>query len=269
MSTEQTMPEHASEYYPNVSLAAFYGEKPPEFAALILQVQQQLSTALSDSFQPNPIERVHATLIGCEGINTPQGILSRWFQTRRDEDRSINFSGFLDYVRRTPYFPLQVQLGGYRSETDYGFLSQGSHPFQRSFQFLGNIAVLVGWPFKHQKIPLDLDNFRRDCQQFNLLHKYHARPESIDNDFYLNIGRLTQKVDESQLESISQVVRELLLESKPICLEIGHQQINFVRYWDVSLPLETTEVFNVFEITSDQLRRLYNNFSVDMGHISR
>lgn len=69
----------------NVSLVAFYRNKPPQLTALIDELQTYLdrTSLLKGKFQSYPLEQIHGTIIGCEGIKTKQGIISKWFLENR------------------------------------------------------------------------------------------------------------------------------------------------------------------------------------------
>ena len=80
----------------NVSLVAFYGDKPIELVNLITRLQTHLAnhSLLGKKFTPYQIEQVHGTIIGCEGYKTDLGIITRWFKERRQITKYINISGF-------------------------------------------------------------------------------------------------------------------------------------------------------------------------------
>ena len=68
-----------------VSLVAFYGNKQSLLRELIEIIQNYL--AQLQNFTPYPIEQIHATILGCEGLRTPEGIISKWFYLNRKEIR--------------------------------------------------------------------------------------------------------------------------------------------------------------------------------------
>ncbi|MGL5082802.1 MAG: hypothetical protein ACRC8A_15050 [Microcoleaceae cyanobacterium] len=251
------IPEFPIPECPNVSLVSFYGSKPPDFSRQILGLQSYLLGQFQDNFQPCPIEQVHATLIGCEGVKTPNGILSHWFQAERGETRYVNWLGFLDYLDQLSDLPLQIQIGGYCSTVDYGFLSQNQPPFERSFQLLGNTVVLIGWPFKAGNIVQDLNQFRKKAQHFNLLHKYHRQPAAVDNDFYLRLGSFQQNPSDQRWNLVSQSIREFLATSPPVSLTVTPENLTFVRYRDVLLSPSTTQTIKLRTATPEQLEGLY------------
>jgi hypothetical protein len=240
---------------PNVSLVAFYGTKPNPLQRLIASLQQQLTQAFADRFDNYTIAQVHATTIGCEGLKTNKGILSKWFLEHRGEEKYIDLSNFLEYIRDR--LPIPIRIGGYDPNIDYGFLSQNKHPFIRSFQFIGNVAVLVGWSCQNDTISLDMDRFRLGCQPFNLLHKYHRQPDSIDNDFYMRLGILKEKPAHKEIQAIEREIRDSLSVSSPVHLSIDLESLSFLGYQDLSVPVGTTQVLACKSATEDAIAKFY------------
>ncbi|NJK47457.1 hypothetical protein HC931_04010 [Candidatus Gracilibacteria bacterium] len=242
---------------PNVSLVAFYRTKPLAFQLLIESLQKQLSKSLQEKFESYPIEQIHATLMGCEGLKTKKGIISKWFLENRSEEKYINLSEFIDFIRQSDRLPIQIKIGGYNRAIDYGFLSKNRHPFERSFQFQGNFAVLMGWSSKNTRISLDIDRFRLECQNFNLLHKYHKQPDSIDNDCYMRIGVLKDKLSNEKIHAIEKEIRDSLVAIAPIELSIDVNSLNFIGYQNLSPSPDTTKIITLHDATAKEIERLY------------
>ncbi|MBF2018652.1 MAG: hypothetical protein IGR93_00695 [Hydrococcus sp. C42_A2020_068] len=242
---------------PNVSLVAFYGTKPTALKLFIESLQTRISEALDNSFECYLLEQVHTTIIGCEGLKTEKGILSKWFLEHRGEERYIKLADFINYVRQSDRLPIHVKIGGYAPKIDYGFLSQNKHPFERSFQFLGNIAVSIGWSLRERKISRDLDRFRLECQNFNLLHKYHKHPNSVDNDCYMRIGVIKGKVNDREIKKIEREIQNSLRNISPIHLSIGFDNLKFVRYQDLALSLDKTQIISLKNATEDKVEKFY------------
>ena len=74
---------------PNLSLVAFYGDKPSPLTDLITDLQQYLRELdlLSGKFTSYQLPQVHATLIGCEGWKTTEGIVSQWWYAKRNQTK--------------------------------------------------------------------------------------------------------------------------------------------------------------------------------------
>lgn len=243
--------------FPNVSLVAFYQNKSPELTQLIQFIQHHLYTLLPETFVSLNLESIHATLLGCEGLKTEFGVLSKWYLERRGESRYFDLSGFLNWMQHPEKLPLNIQFGGYTSSVDYGFLSQGVHPYQRSINIQNQLVVLRGWPVDSGKVTEDLDQIRRNAQNFNFLHKYHHTPDAVDNDCYMRIGTLQQELPTEQVQIIEHKMQEILSQHQPIYSPINRQNLVFIRYEDVKLPPQTTKAIPLAEATVSQLENLY------------
>ena len=263
---------------PNVSLVAFYGNKPSPLKLFLNQLQEQLANipVLQNKFFPYSLEQSHCTVIGCEGLATELGIVSKWFYTNRKEIKYIRISDFINYLTqwhipqnilletstKSNLFPLTIRFGGYKINQDYNFLSRNLHPYLRSFQLqvLNKdtiIPVLVGWSIKENHITLDIENFRQQVQKFNLLHKYHHHSESIDNDFYLRLGTIKGQFEPDLLATIEAEIRNSLQTILSTTIVLQPENLAFVQYQDLSLPPETTKVIPLTEITEQKLIELY------------
>ena len=247
----------------NVSLVAFYGDKPTELRELIQRLQASLSNhkSILDRFIPYELAQVHGTIIGCEGTKTEAGIVNKWFAERRQETKYIDLAGVTDYLQHRADLPLTIRFGGYQREVDYNFLSRNQSLYVRSFQLQSageqTIPVLIGWPWSDDRVTMAIDRLRRGFQQFNLLHKYHGTPEAVDNDFYLRLGTIDAVLNPETKQTISQEICELLANQSPLHMVIDRQNITFARYQDLSLTPATTKTIPIAEITTDLLRQMY------------
>ncbi|MEL6910425.1 MAG: hypothetical protein AAFO85_09500 [Cyanobacteria bacterium J06598_4] len=246
----------------NVSLVAFYGDKPHEMQDLIAKLQTQLANhqLLQNKFVPYQMAQVHGTIIGCEGLRANESVISQWFKASRQEVRAINFSGVVNYLQQQIELPIMIRFGGYQRDRDYNFLSRNQHPGDRSFVLQSadkrTIPVLIGWSWQDGAITLAIDRHRYSFQQFNLLHKYHATPEAVDNDFYLRLGTISRQLTATETNIIAAEIRNLLAAS-PIDISIGLNNLAFVQYQDLQLTPATTKVIPVGSITPSQLEQLY------------
>ncbi|MFY7802417.1 MAG: hypothetical protein ACOVQ7_03225 [Limnoraphis robusta] len=243
--------------FPNVSLVAFYGKKSPEFTLVIQELQQHLSDLLPGVFERYALESIHATLLGCEGVKTERGILSKWFLERREEYRIVDFSGLINSIQNSSQFPMKIQFAGYELSVDYGFNSRNKHPYERSFCFQNEIAVFMGWPMRSGTIIMEIDNLRRSAENFNLLHKYHGNPNAVDNDCYLRIGVLNSIVSVEKIQEVEQNIQERLRRRSPLELSLSLDNLCFVQYHDYTLPLATTQVIPLKDATPEKLEQLY------------
>lgn len=246
----------------NVSLVAFYGEKPDQLRDLIKKLHTHLANhqLLQNKFVPYQMAQVHGTIIGCEGLRINESVISQWFEVRRQEIRPINFAGVINYLQQQVELPLTIRFGGYHSDLNYKFLSRSQHLGDRSFQLQSaekqTIPVLIGWSWQDQAVTLAVDHLRRRFQQFNLLHKYHATPEAVDNDFYLRLGTINGQLTIAEADLITREMRNLL-ESSSTYVSISLDNLTFVQYQDLQLSPATTKVIPVSSITLSQLEQLY------------
>ena len=248
---------------PNVSLIAFYGDKPERLIALIEKLQTYLlDLKIVRGFTPYIIEQVHGTIIGCEGLKTASGVINKWFYDRRQETRYIDFPNLIDRLKSQIDLPLTIRFGGYDRRCNYNFLSRQQHLYFRSFQLQSTateaIPVSIGWSWDNG-VSLAIDNLRRNLQQFNLLHKYHAAPEDLDNDFYLRLGTIDRRLTMEETDAIATRIRDLLESQTPLYIPIELNDLAFARYQDLLLTPATTKVLPVADISANQLEQLYSS----------
>ena len=240
----------------NVSLVAFYGDKPGELVDFIEKLQDYLLNhqLLRDQYVPYQLEQVHGTIIGCEGFRSHEGIISQWFQERRQEIRYINFSGLIDYLQHQVDLPMTIRFGGYDRQGDYKFLSRGQHLYHRSFQLQladnQTIPIIIGWSWQDSAVTLAIDKLRRSFQQFNLLHKYHGTPEAVDNDFYLRLGTINGQLTSDEVNAIATEIQSILETQPALHMPITLDNLAFVQYQDLLLTPATTKIIPFAEITS-------------------
>ena len=159
----------------------------------------------------------------------------------------------LQYLQQSPYLPLEITFGGYQPEVDYGFLSRGEHPRDRSLAMQitsegKGIPVIMGWSLGN-KITMALDNLRRELQQFGLLHKYHGTATDIDNDFYLRLGTI-EKVSVEDLLRIKTQILDYLQSITSIKVTLNQEDLTFVKYQDMALPIASTQSYSVEALAS-------------------
>ena len=246
----------------NVSLVAFYGDKPPGLIALIQKLQTYLANyeLIQDRFIPYQLKQVHGTIIGCEGLKTESGIIDKWFYERRQETKYIDIPRLTNYLQYQIDLPLTIRFGGYNRNSNYNFLSSEQHLYFRSFQLqpaqTQTIPVLIGWSWDNG-VTLAIDDLRHKLQQFNLLHKYHQTPEAIDNDFYLRLGTIDRQLNSQEIDAIATDIRNLLATQPPWYIPITLNNLAFARYQDLFLTPATTKLIPVTGISANQLQQLY------------
>ncbi|PSB12214.1 hypothetical protein C7B62_02955 [Pleurocapsa sp. CCALA 161] len=245
----------------NISLIAFYGDKPAPLASLIQKLQTYLANhqLLQDKFIPYQLNQVHGTIIGCEGWKTDLGVVNQWFKEKRQETKYIDFAGLINYLQHQINLSITIRFGGYDRNTNYNFLSRDRHLYHRSVQLQSvdnnTIPVLIGWSWQDHDVTLAIDNLRRELQRFNLLHKYHAIPDDIDNDFYLRLGTINAKLTSAEIEAISTDLCNWLKTQHPLYISITLNDLAFAQYQDLTLTPATTQIFPVAEITANQLKQ--------------
>jgi hypothetical protein len=227
-----------------LTLVSHYGEKPAAFTELIARLQQQLAQTLGDEFTPYSLQQIHATIAGLEG--TPRGaeVLNNNFARHRRVERAMNFNALLDLLQSEHCPRLSIRIGGFAEEHDWKFMSNGQHPFVRSFSIQGQIAVAMGWPFEHEQVTDSLTKFRRTLETFGVLHKWHRIPADADNDFFFVLGRVQPSVSREKITRAETLMRRLLAQS-PVTIEVDRDTLSFVAYTDSQLPLESSRTWKV------------------------
>jgi hypothetical protein len=236
-----------------LTLVSHYGPKPAAFARLIGDLHARLS-ALS-SFRPYAVEQVHATLVALEGQRAGDGVRNLNFRRSRGEDRVMDLAGLISYLRSEELPAIDVAIGGFAADRSYPFASQGVHPHVRSFSIQGQRVVAMGWPWGGASAPGALHALRRRFQRFGILHKWHARLDDVDDDFFFVLGRLTAPVSEERARAIEADCRAALAERPPCVLRIDASTLTFVRYDDPDLPPErcTTLALHDETVTASRL----------------
>lgn len=256
--------------FPNVTLVAFYDKsneqlKSDRFIKLIENITEWINIELSkyklnDIFEPYPTNQVHATILGCEGAIFNSSIINKWFYEKRQKECNIDFKNLIQYFRYHSNLPIAIRFCGYNPDTNFGFLSQNRHPFERSFQIREDdtkAAMLMGWPYNAGQWPLHLYNFRIGAQTFNILHKYHKSLSDVDNDCYLRIGCFKELPDKKIKRAIENSIRNKLTSMNPIYESINHNNLRIVKYNETTLDLKSTEVLTLDEISEEKLMALY------------
>jgi hypothetical protein len=236
-----------------VTLVAFYGEKPAELTQLIISLQNMLASALRSAFRPYQLEQVHETPVGLEGHRVDTTIQNLNSGLRVDP------SGLLSFVRSD--HSIRVRVGGYQHHKEYPFKSRGMHPYVRSFSVQRDIAVAMGWPVDDSGFPNSIDHLRwRFNSQLNVRHKWHKQAGDCDNDFFFVLGRVDRRqIDAFRLQRVVEKARLSLAGLDGVLATIGADTLQFVAYLDPQLPIETSCSFAVNDpaLTAERLLVLY------------
>ena len=225
-----------------LTLVSFYGEKTEEFVVWIRSIQQILSAELGTAFEPYSPDQIHGTIIGLEGTRVESGVRSNNRLEYLGEECTFDFDRMLNFLR-TPFGGCSIQVGGFRPDGDYSFLSQGQHPFVRSFSIQRETAVAMGWPTIDGTFPNALDRLRRTLERFGALRKWAWNEGEVDNDFYFVVGRVASTLDEAMRQATELRIRDLIASSPPLLLRLTPQDLQFVSYTDRRLLRDDARVF--------------------------
>lgn len=246
----------------NLSLVAYYGDKPPEIAALIIEAQNILQDALSSAFRKYDIRQVHATLISLEGHRKGNAIVNANYNQFCGEQRAIDFDKAFKLLQHQDFLPFKVVLGGYKEHGNYSFTSRGAHPYQRSFSIQGDIAVAMGWPFDGKDYPPVLNRLRRAFNSANILHKYHRTSDDTDNDFYFVLGNvILREASKEALQRAHERMIEFFSCREPLAVTVAREHLRVIAYTDPKVPLDTTRSYNLDEAEGNlgEIKSLYRD----------
>jgi len=240
-----------------ITLVSHYGEKSDGLASYIRNCQSEISISLSSAFTSYNLHQVHGTIIGMEGCINIGQIENMNFNEYRQEIRHMNPSKILEFLRSPSVPEFDVQIGGYIENENYGFLSQGQHPYLRSFSIQGENVVAMGWPTDLSSI---LDDFRRSFNRLNILHKYHKNESTIDNDFFFVLGQVNRDVlTNEEIFDVEIKMRQFMASHDPIILRVNVCSLRLVSYFDAKLPLDTSKVHDIHnnDFTPEDFARCY------------
>lgn len=245
-----------------VSLVAFYKEKQEYLSSFLNDLNNKLKQCLGSSYTAYSVNQIHATLIGLERLQRPNEIYNFNFHTNYGVERVMHIQETLRHIDNTSLLPIPIKIGGYLTNTDYGFTSFGQHPWNRTFTIHENKIILMGWPVHTAIDSYPLANLRRSFEEFGILHKWHRKPLEIDNDCYFVLGLIEPgancaiKVTKTLL-----TMRNHLAEITPVTLTLTKDTLSFVSYTDITLPSTTTRNLTISEAIRDpdQLTSLLTN----------
>lgn len=242
-----------------VSAVALYGPKTGEVRNLLGSVQATITRQLGSAFLPYTLEQIHGTLIGLNGVREPAtgALISQYYLEHRGARRLMDFGRVLQILAERFSRPLTIRIGGFGPGDETGFTSQGEHPHQRTFSARNGALVLMGWPvstIKSQGAQRPLDELRRDMNDANVLHRYHAAATDVDNDFHLVVGHYTSTT-ESMLAETERIVRRDLAHHH-VDVQVSREQVRIVAA--DSSTLAPALFVGELPLTADDLARLYD-----------
>lgn len=205
------------------AVVAYYDILPADLARLVAKVQRLVGQGIA-SFAPRSLREVHATIIGL-GLPGP----------------AVDLPGLLDHLRAAfSAAPLQIGFGGF-ADRDYAFASRSRRLYERSLTLHQGLATMIGWPVgtAHEPV-LALDQIRRSCQRFGVVHKYHDATGATDPDAYMVVGEYDQNTGATdELYEVARAVR-WALRRDPVAVRTGVEELQVVVYTDRRLPRQET-----------------------------
>lgn len=232
----------------DVTLVAYYGDKPPLITKLISGAISELSRRLGHGFAPYSLQQVHGTIIGLEGRRAGKHIINTNYAKIQDDLRSVDLKAVFQILKKKSLLPFEVTMGGFIDGGPYSFTSRDAVPYMRAFSIQGINTVAMGWPFMNGRYVKSLDKLRRAFNSVNILHKYHASPASEDNDFFFVLGNLVNgSVDQIQLLEAQGHLRSHFASQEPVSVSISRDCLRVVAYIDEKLTPETSCSFTLHE----------------------
>ena len=244
----------------DVTLVAYYGDKPLPIRNLIEDTISELSNALGNAFVAYSLQQVHGTIIGFEGRRADNHIINTNYVEIQNELRSLDLKAALQVLDDGSHLPFDITVGGFTDGGQYCFTSRDVAPYMRSFSVQGTYAVVIGWPYMNGKYSKNIDDLRRAFNRANILHKYHSSPDAEDNDFFFVLGNVVkEKIDHLQLQEAQGRLRSFLAAYEPVRVPISRDCLRVVAYVDAKLPLETSYSYTIDEAHKkiDEIRSLY------------
>jgi len=244
----------------DVTLVAYYGEKPRQIEELITEAIAELNKVLGKAFNAYSLEQIHGTIIGLEGCRAGKHIINTNYAEKRNQLRSMNLTAALEVLDDPALLPFDVTIGGFADGGQYYFTSRDVVPYLRSFSVQGSYAVAMGWPFNRGKYLKSIDSLRRAFNPANILHKYHGSADAEDNDFFFVLGNVVEEnIDNIKLQEAQGRMRSLLAAHNPVNVPISRDCIRVVAYTDTKLPLKTSCSYKIEDAKQkiEEIRSLY------------
>jgi hypothetical protein len=252
------------------TLVAFYGAKPPPLEGILRSCQERISQSVRElgagvEFRPYSLAQIHATMVGLERW-APPGFENRNFRELRGRAKVMRLAQLFDFLRTCDYFPFHAQFGGF-DHRDYPFQSRGARPYERSFSLEGRIAVMIGWPVRDagctgdhvslgaaagsspgaRAYPTVLEDLRKGARTFGVLHRWHQKPQDVDNDLYLRLGMLETELPNRQAGLLQDAMRRALSAAPPTVVRLAVSDLAVVAYPtdDETLPEDRSLAFRL------------------------
>jgi hypothetical protein len=241
-----------------VTIVSLYGPKRGPLRDLLTGVRDLLADMLGPAFSPYSLAQVHGTLIVLGGYRDPAGgVLNEHYLDLRGERHPMDFDRVQRLLLSQLAEPLAIRIGGFGAAAPAPFTSQGQPLHERSFSARAGALVLVGWPAAAlasggRRQPLDA--LRRSMAAAGVLHRYHAGPGDVDDDFHLVVGHYPPDTDPGRVQEAVAAVRAYVA-AHPVDVLVGPDQ---VRLLAADSPTLAEPWFSAaLPVGSDAVTRLY------------
>jgi hypothetical protein len=269
---------------PNMTMAAFLSGKPAALAELLEGVRNWTESELKAGGFTGCVTwnrcAVHATFMGNEVVQLPQGVFNFNWLNNRSRHRQPDLPGFCRHIkalcgsdgrlfeiRHAAFLKRYCKCErdrrrGWECESGAEFHSCDRTPFEASYYaYPAGPVMISGWPvqpdgsFGHR-----LYRLRKDAEEFGLLDKYHADGEKahwMDDDWYLRLGRV-DGVPEGVVNRVVERVRDRLAARPPVTYPVALADLRVALYRNTLLT-DLVSVHTFDEIIADPgvVERLY------------
>lgn len=250
----------------DVTLVAYYGDKPPQIAELIRAAIDELNGLLGNKFVPYYLQQVHGTIIGLEGRRAGKHIINTNYTKLRNQTCPMDLKAALQILKDKTLLPFDVTIGGFIDGGPYSFTSRNAVPYMRSFSIQGKYAVAMGWPYRNGIYSKSVDQLRRAFNAANVLHKYHSTADAEDNDFFFVLGNIIKEdIEPIQLLEAQGRLRAFFAAHEPVNVPISRNFLRVVAYVDEKLPPETSYSCTLDEAERDidRIRSLFRDVFIE------
>jgi hypothetical protein len=214
-----------------VTVVSLYGPKDEPLRGLLARIQAMAAQRLGAAFTPYSPEQVHGTLIVLGGYRDDTGeVVNEHFLAYRGERHPMDFRQVQRLLLAHLADPLVIQIGGFGPVGEAPFASQGRPLHERSFSAVGGALVLIGWPvlsLTSAGRSRPLDALRRGMTAAGVLHRYHARPADVDDDFHLVVGHYPPDTPPGRVAALVGAAREYLA-GHPVEVPVGLGQVRIL-----------------------------------------
>jgi hypothetical protein len=194
---------------------------------------------------------------GCRGAAGQ--VINEHYLELRGERHAMDFGLVQRLVLDQLAEPLTIRIGGVGPAGPAPFTSQGRPLHERSFSAqAGRSLVLMGWPAAALESAgrcQPLDALRRSMIAAGVLHRYHAGPADVDDDFHLVVGHYAADAAAGRVQAAVRAVREYLA-AHPVEVLIGPDQVRLLAadsptlaapWFSSGLPVDAAGVARLYQ----------------------